>query len=259
MLATPILLAFSMAPPGLAETPKLTDDEIKKILIDKSVADYDGPCPCPESLDANNHKCGERSARTRPGGMTILCSDSDVTAAMIYDYRKKNDRRSELFRLILGGGMSIGFGDHLDFREHAGSEGKRHLVLESSKYQPSALAGVAVKLKGPVDVFTSLNVADGNKLLRDGLVMGIDLRIRGGFGLAFGYQVRSKDGLRHALVQAVENDENLKMKPTERKDFDGLELIADYPSPPLIEGFNHSVFVGVVFPVRFSTIFNTKD
>ena len=89
------LLALLLAVPfiALAETDsekKLSDSEIKKILIRQSIAGYSGNCPCPDNTDRAGRRCGGRSAWSRPGGASPLCYESDVTQSRVEAYRKKN-------------------------------------------------------------------------------------------------------------------------------------------------------------------------
>lgn len=70
-----------------AKPKKLSDAQIRKILIDESIAAYDGNCPCPYSTARNGSRCGRRSAYSRPGGAAPLCYPKDVTADMVQDYR----------------------------------------------------------------------------------------------------------------------------------------------------------------------------
>jgi hypothetical protein len=67
-----------------------TDDEIKAELIKESIAAYPGTCACPYNVDRAGHRCGRRSAYSRPGGYAPLCYPNDVTKEMVEDYRKKH-------------------------------------------------------------------------------------------------------------------------------------------------------------------------
>jgi|SRR5688572_17217496 len=69
---------------------KLTDAQVKQILIDESVASYAGNCPCPYSTMSNGRRCGRRSAYSRAGGEAPLCYPKDVTPEMIQAYREAN-------------------------------------------------------------------------------------------------------------------------------------------------------------------------
>lgn len=72
---------------GFAEKA-LTNDEIKQILIQRSLTSYPGNCPCPYNTDRAGRRCGKRSAYSKPGGYAPLCYPEDVTAAMIAAYKK---------------------------------------------------------------------------------------------------------------------------------------------------------------------------
>lgn len=95
------LLAPTAQPPPPSEPPpaekpkpkkaKLTDKQIKKILIKESIADYPGNCPCPYNRASNGSRCGKRSAYSRDGGYAPLCYERDVTAEMVAAYRAANE------------------------------------------------------------------------------------------------------------------------------------------------------------------------
>jgi hypothetical protein len=69
-----------------------TDAEIKQVLIDESIAKYEGSCPCPYSKNRAGRNCGGNSAYSKPGGASPLCYERDVTPKMVEEYRKKNAR-----------------------------------------------------------------------------------------------------------------------------------------------------------------------
>ena len=69
---------------------RLSDGQIKKILIDESIAAYDGNCPCPYSRARNGSRCGKRSAYSREGGAAPLCYPEDVSAEMVQRYRDEH-------------------------------------------------------------------------------------------------------------------------------------------------------------------------
>jgi len=71
------------------QTVGLSTSRIKKILIKRSHAYYDGNCPCPYNRTSRGHKCGKRSAYSRPGGASPLCYARDVTARMVAEYRAR--------------------------------------------------------------------------------------------------------------------------------------------------------------------------
>jgi hypothetical protein len=76
---------------GESKKKRLTEAQIKKILIDESIAAYDGNCPCPYSTMRNGRSCGRRSAYSREGGEAPLCYAKDVTAVMVSEYRAANE------------------------------------------------------------------------------------------------------------------------------------------------------------------------
>ena len=93
-----LIWALAAAPTlALAQTPKappaktaarLTDAQIRKILIAESIASYPGNCPCPYNTARNGSMCGGRSAYSRPGGAAPFCYPKDVTDEMVREYRE---------------------------------------------------------------------------------------------------------------------------------------------------------------------------
>lgn len=47
------------------------------------------PCACPDDRMRNGRSCGSKSAYSRPGGAAPLCYPSDVSTAMIEQYRSR--------------------------------------------------------------------------------------------------------------------------------------------------------------------------
>jgi len=69
---------------------RLSDAQVRQILIAESIAAYSGNCPCPYSRARNGSRCGRRSAYDREGGEAPLCFAKDVTAEMVQAYRDAN-------------------------------------------------------------------------------------------------------------------------------------------------------------------------
>lgn len=89
ILCLTVLIFVSSSPIAFSkDVQHLTDDQIKQILIDRSVQEYPGNCPCPYNVDRAGRRCGRRSAWSRPGGYSPLCYPSDVTNKMVKQYRK---------------------------------------------------------------------------------------------------------------------------------------------------------------------------
>ena len=60
-------------------------------MIQESIDQYPGKCPCPYSIMSNGKKCGKRSAYSKPGGYQPLCYVSDITGkkeTLIQEARK---------------------------------------------------------------------------------------------------------------------------------------------------------------------------
>jgi hypothetical protein len=69
----------------------LTAAAIAAIIVKTSRDQYHAkghPCACPDDTMRNGRACGGRSAYSRPGGAAPLCYPTDITAAMIEDYRR---------------------------------------------------------------------------------------------------------------------------------------------------------------------------
>jgi hypothetical protein len=83
-----VLVLLLAAAWGQTAKPTKTDEEIKQAIIGESIASYRGNCPCPYNTDRAGHRCGRRSAYSRPGGASPVCYPGDVTQKMVDDYRK---------------------------------------------------------------------------------------------------------------------------------------------------------------------------
>ena len=76
---------------------QLTDDQIKDYLINQSISQYSGNCPCPYSKDKIGHECGNRSAWSKKGGYAPLCYPADITQEMILEYQHRMSQDSVPF------------------------------------------------------------------------------------------------------------------------------------------------------------------
>jgi hypothetical protein len=72
---------------GQAAAADISDAEIRRLLIQRSIASYPGNCPCPYSVDRASRSCGKRSAYSKQGGYAPLCYPSDVTDEMVAKHR----------------------------------------------------------------------------------------------------------------------------------------------------------------------------
>ncbi|ALB56885.1 hypothetical protein SOJ80_003378 [Cronobacter universalis] len=82
------LLAMWYASPAAAA---LSDDKVKEQIIQESIDDYSGNCPCPYNTMRNGRACGGRSAWSREGGASPVCYKREVTAEMIREWRERNE------------------------------------------------------------------------------------------------------------------------------------------------------------------------
>jgi hypothetical protein len=63
---------------------------IKRQMIDASMGEYDGPCPCPYNTMRNGKECGGHSAHSRPGGESPLCFQADITTDMVREFLERH-------------------------------------------------------------------------------------------------------------------------------------------------------------------------
>jgi hypothetical protein len=85
-----ILLVTILSVPLVFADDRISDQEIRTILIDKSIAQFHKPCPCPYSKSPKGGQCGLNSVYSKTGRLTILCYPSNVTKKMIKAYRDQN-------------------------------------------------------------------------------------------------------------------------------------------------------------------------
>jgi len=88
--ALPLLLALLSASPSWAASQQ-SDAQIKRQIIQESLASYPGNCPCPYNMDRRGRACGRRSAYSRPGGYAPICYEKDVTQQMIQQHRTEHN------------------------------------------------------------------------------------------------------------------------------------------------------------------------
>lgn len=81
-------MAIGAAAQSAPQTNAPSDDEIRRLLMQASIAAYNGQCPCPDSRNSDGERCGGNSAYSRGRGERPLCNPSDVTDAMIRRYRE---------------------------------------------------------------------------------------------------------------------------------------------------------------------------
>lgn len=88
-----LLCAFAVLPAMAKDRRAVSDQEIKKQIVEESIASYPGRCPCPYNVMRNGSSCGGRSAWSRKGGYAPICYDREVTKEMV-SRRKEQDRQN---------------------------------------------------------------------------------------------------------------------------------------------------------------------
>lgn len=63
-----------------------TKAQARQRMINRSIANYRGSCPCPYSVDRAGRRCGRRSAYSRPGGAAPLCYEGDISDRRVTTY-----------------------------------------------------------------------------------------------------------------------------------------------------------------------------
>lgn len=81
------LLAVGAA--AALEAERLSDSQIRDLIVAESKASYPGNCPCPENLDRAGRRCGARSAWSKPGGRTPICYAKEVSEEQVRQYRQR--------------------------------------------------------------------------------------------------------------------------------------------------------------------------
>ncbi|MDD3012897.1 MAG: hypothetical protein PHC34_04270 [Candidatus Gastranaerophilales bacterium] len=70
----------------------LTDNEIKERIIQESILNYPGNCPCPYNIARNGSRCGKRSAYSKHGGYSPICYPDQINQKMIDEYKKTHKK-----------------------------------------------------------------------------------------------------------------------------------------------------------------------
>ncbi|MDQ0631591.1 hypothetical protein WKH08_16720 [Pantoea agglomerans] len=74
-----------------AKTSKQSDDQIRQLIIEDSIASYPGVCACPFNAARNGSSCGRRSAWSKQGGYAPVCYKKEVSKEMVDDWRNSHD------------------------------------------------------------------------------------------------------------------------------------------------------------------------
>ncbi|CAK6500123.1 hypothetical protein PANPA_00048 (plasmid) [Pantoea sp. Nvir] len=74
-----------------AKSTRQSDDHIRQLIIEDSIASYPGVCACPFNSARNGSSCGRRSAWSKQGGYAPVCYKKEVSKEMVDEWRKNND------------------------------------------------------------------------------------------------------------------------------------------------------------------------
>ena len=66
-----------------------TDDEIRELIIARSISGYSGNCPCPYFADRAGRRCGRRSAYSRAGGAEPICYKDQISKKYVNQFKKR--------------------------------------------------------------------------------------------------------------------------------------------------------------------------
>ncbi len=85
-LALAALLLLVAAP---ASAQRFHDDDVRRMMIEESLARFTAECPCPYSYAWNGRQCANNSAYMRRQGETPLCYPSDISQRDVIFYRRQ--------------------------------------------------------------------------------------------------------------------------------------------------------------------------
>lgn len=74
-----------------AKTSKQTDDQIRQLIIEDSIASYSGVCACHFNSARNGSCCGRRSAWSKQGGYAPVCYKKEVLKERVEEWRNSHD------------------------------------------------------------------------------------------------------------------------------------------------------------------------
>jgi hypothetical protein len=169
------------------------------------------------------------------------------------------------FRLAFGGGASFGGDDFAEFEV----QGDNIFTRNDSRLRASALFGGLFKLKDidknknrALDLLTSFEFSDGTSRVLDGFVFGFAYTHHKYLSFVAGYSLRRQSELSPGfLLEAKKINPGLDLNDPKLRGIDGMSLLRPggnqrfFPGNPIIDSFNSSFHMGVVVPIKFSSIF----
>lgn len=91
-VAVSLVMAVSLFWLNVSEAKSIrqSDDQIRQLIIEDSIASYPGVCACPFNSARNGSSCGRRSAWSKQGGYAPVCYKKEVSKEMVDEWRKNN-------------------------------------------------------------------------------------------------------------------------------------------------------------------------
>ena len=182
------------------------------------------------------------------------------------------------FRLVLAAGTEVRMKDIVDFKEQEVSSGKASMTsrpylftVNDGRLRATGLFGGAFRLgrrtERPLEAILSLQFTTNTDRVVDGFFFGLSygvqkyLSIGGGYSLRLGKELSY--GFRREAARYVQSEDELTDRfPVSRdmnglmnvKYYDGLPLTDGmgerwFPGNPIVDSFNHSLFIGVFLPI----------
>lgn len=96
LFITPLLLAALSVSAKEPKPVVFPDQQVKKQIVDESIAAYPGRCPCPYNSARNGSSCGGRSAWSKKGGYAPICYENEVTKEMVRQWRAEKMQANAL-------------------------------------------------------------------------------------------------------------------------------------------------------------------
>ncbi len=89
--ATPVAALALVASiwPVTAMAQRFHDDEIRRLIVQESIARFSGDCPCPYSYAWNGRQCADNSAYMKRIPTAPYCYPQDVPPIEIYRWRRE--------------------------------------------------------------------------------------------------------------------------------------------------------------------------
>ncbi|SHO56078.1 hypothetical protein [Vibrio quintilis] len=83
-----LLILFLFSPLTALSKEEMSDAQVRQQIIHDSIRRYPGNCPCPYSRASNGHRCGKRSAWSKPGGYAPVCYPEEISDQAVEKWRR---------------------------------------------------------------------------------------------------------------------------------------------------------------------------